>query len=225
MTQPMTPREKVKLTLKSWCEGGLLQDYASVTDAILTALASGSGDHADHFGGVTDMVDHAELARLAEAATPGPWTVFDYDCGDKPHYDHNGPCPSIQAPVDQDCAIVHWDGFKQEYWSSANGDPRRIEANAAFIAAANPATVLSLLSEIAALRVDRDEWRNWYRKASVEINEQTDRATQAERQRDEAVGLLRKFNEAWRSGCGWLPAMNSLDDEIAAFLANQGADQ
>jgi len=68
--------------------------------------------------------------------TPGPWTVFYYDAGDRPHYDHNGPCPSIQAPEDQDCAVVHFDGFKQQYWSSANGNQKQIEANARLIAAA-----------------------------------------------------------------------------------------
>lgn len=68
--------------------------------------------------------------------TKGPWSVCFYDCGDAPYLDHNGPCPSIQAPEDQDCAIVHWDGFKQEYWSSANGNQKQIEANARLIAAA-----------------------------------------------------------------------------------------
>ena len=170
-----------------------------------------------------ETADHAELTRLAEAATPGPWTVFDYDCGDKPHYDHNGPCPSIQAPVDQDCAIVHWDGFKQEYWSSANGDPRRIEANAAFIAAANPATVKNLLSEIAALRGERDGLRNRVSclerlggEQSTRVMEQATRAKDAERQRDEAVELLRRYRSD-------LPT-EALEDLADAFIANQGAD-
>lgn len=68
--------------------------------------------------------------------TPGPWHVIYYDAGDEPHRDHNGPCPSISAPDDQDCDIVHWDGFKQRYWSSANGNQKQIEANARLIAAA-----------------------------------------------------------------------------------------
>lgn len=72
----------------------------------------------------------------APNTTPGPWRVIFYDAGDCDHYDHNGPCPSIQAPDEQDCAIVHWDGFKQQYWSSANGNQRQIEANAHLIAAA-----------------------------------------------------------------------------------------
>ena len=67
--------------------------------------------------------------------TPGPWRVVYYDCGDRAYRDHNGPCPSIDAEG-QDACVVHWDGFKQEYWSSANGDQRQIEANARLIAAA-----------------------------------------------------------------------------------------
>lgn len=81
--------------------------------------------------------------------TPGPWRVVWYDCGDKPHYDHNGPCPLIDAPEDQDCAIVHWDGFKQQYWSSANGNQKQIEANAALIAAAP--CMLAALTDAANL--------------------------------------------------------------------------
>lgn len=67
--------------------------------------------------------------------TPGPWRVVFYDAGDREHYDHNGPCPSIWAD-DHDCSVLHWDGFKQKYWSSANGNQNQIEANARLIAAA-----------------------------------------------------------------------------------------
>lgn len=65
--------------------------------------------------------------------TPGPWSVVYYDAGDK---DEWNDCPSIEAPEDQDCAVVHWAGFKQRYWTSARGDQRQIDANARLIAAA-----------------------------------------------------------------------------------------
>lgn len=67
--------------------------------------------------------------------TPGPWDVCFYDAGDKSYYDHNGPCPSVVAR-DHDCAVVHWDGFKNKYWSSANGNQSQIVANALLIASA-----------------------------------------------------------------------------------------
>ena len=74
------------------------------------------------------------LDKLSAAATQGEWSVFEYDAGSH-IYDAGGfPTPSIQCE-EADCAIVHWDGFKQEYWVSANGNAKQIEANAAFIVA------------------------------------------------------------------------------------------
>ena len=127
------------------------------------------------------MTLSTELARLAEAATPGPWELCFYDAGDREHYDHNGPCPSIQAPESEDCAVVHWDGFKQRYWSSANGNQRQIEANAALIVALRnnlPAIIAALKAAetplpddmaglVERLRNYAKDWRD--RAASQEI--------------------------------------------------------
>lgn len=95
-----------------------------------------------------------DVAALLDGTTPGPWTVCEYDCGDRSWYDQNGPCPSIQAPDDQDCAIVHWDGFKQKYWSACDGNQKQIEANARMIAAAPDVfrEVLRLHDELARVR-------------------------------------------------------------------------
>ena len=87
---------------------------------------------------------------------------------------------------------------------------RAIEAaNAAIAASCAP-----LLSEIAALR-------GQYELDGFTLQASVDRATQAERQRDEAVGLLRRIVET--------PSAEYDDaaeaDAIRAFLANQGADQ
>ena len=72
------------------------------------------------------------LEQLSAAATGGEWTVFEYDAGSY-IYDAGGfPTPSIQCE-EADCAIVHWDGFKQQYWVSANGNAKQISANAEFI--------------------------------------------------------------------------------------------
>lgn len=74
----------------------------------------------------------SDLPELNAAATQGEWSVCDYDAGSH-IYDAGGfPTPSIQCE-EADCAIVHWDGFKQEYWVSANGNPKQIAANAQFI--------------------------------------------------------------------------------------------
>ena len=88
-----------------------------------------------------------ELEALASKATKGPWSVFYYDAGDKDN------CPSIQAPDSEDCAVIHWDGFKQEYWTSANGDQRQIDANAAMICLLRN----SLPTILAALRTPQPD--------------------------------------------------------------------
>lgn len=75
-----------------------------------------------------------QLAALDRAATQGVWKSIFYDAGDRDYYDHNGPTPGIFCD-EADCGIVHWDGFKQKYWSSANGHQAQIEANAALIVA------------------------------------------------------------------------------------------
>ena len=71
-----------------------------------------------------------QLEAMLANTTPGPWRVVEYDSGDKDHWDN---CPSIQAAPEYDCAIVHWDGFKQKYWMSARGQSE-INGNAALIA-------------------------------------------------------------------------------------------
>lgn len=88
MTHPLTPREKVAAAIidsgvnigtSTWPDD-IQVDALRLADAILTALASGSGDH-------------AELARLAEwrdrlRADPGRAAHFGSPYADKPM--HNG---------------------------------------------------------------------------------------------------------------------------------------
>lgn len=57
-------------------------------DAAKATLAlSGTADHADHIGDATTMIDHAELARLAEAAsetlTGSGWFFLGNDVGSR----------------------------------------------------------------------------------------------------------------------------------------------
>ncbi len=81
------------------------------------------------------------LEQKAKVATPGPFGVErrDDDCGYMNH-------------------IVH--GGKGDYaWCRDELDPRAKE-NAAFIAAANPQTVLAMVEVIRAA----EEMRSWYSK-------------------------------------------------------------
>lgn len=65
--------------------------------------------------------------------TPGPWSIVWYDAGDKDEWLY---CPLINGSEESDRAVVHWDGFKQKYWQSADGKQSEIEANAHLISAA-----------------------------------------------------------------------------------------
>lgn len=77
------------------------------------------------------MTDYAELKRLAEAATQGKWTH------------------------EQDSLYFYEDGYTKHLMELAEGDDVGYggqKKNADFIASANPATVLALISEIDRLR-------------------------------------------------------------------------
>lgn len=152
MTHPLTPREKVELKPCPFCGGRHLkclkvfsedepdhqigwQVFCEVCHAHgpasvrigwceteadaevawnrLTALASGSGDH-------------AELARLAEAATPGEWELDGHQC--------------LSAP--DGTIVVDYSCCSRGEW----------EANAAYLRAVQPSRTLALLAENAALR-------------------------------------------------------------------------
>ena len=94
---------------------------------------------------MTNLID--DIKRDREAGTPGVWSVCEYDGGD---VDHWAAMPSVQAEDKYDCAIVHWDGFTQRFWRSANGDCQ-IHANARRIARV-PAMEAAILAAVDALK-------------------------------------------------------------------------
>lgn len=85
------------------------------------------------------IVDKAKLKAAAEAATPGPWRYAGKD----------GYDPMVGAGN----SIILWrcNGYF--------GDGSKAMADANYIAAANPATVLALLAENEALIKERDQLR------------------------------------------------------------------
>lgn len=95
-------------------------------------------------------VDHAELKRLAEGATPGPWDIY----GERIKGNRALAAAEALAQVNQT------DEVSDAFWllnaggkcPALTGCGPTSEANAAFIAAANPAVVLALLSEIEGLK-------------------------------------------------------------------------
>lgn len=102
---------------------------------------------------MTPQVDHAELKRLADGATPGPW---EWDEVMNPFYND---------PEGRSCG-GDGTGMAEFFQTDANGEtifddkgevrgvlPWKFN-NAAFMAAANPAVVLALLSEIEGLKAE-----------------------------------------------------------------------
>lgn len=80
------------------------------------------------------MTPTPELKRLAEEATPGPWGAGPQDeFGD------------FSVSPEGDCAVA---AVIQNGWR----EPAQTKANAAYIAAANPARVLHLIEENERLR-------------------------------------------------------------------------
>lgn len=91
-------------------------------------------------------INKDELRRLAEAATPGPW--IDSGCGDVEDLKKRRRIAIFYRPVQGQTLHQGFDGSM---------------ANASFIAAANPATILALLDELEAAQRDAERYR-WLRK-------------------------------------------------------------
>jgi hypothetical protein len=83
--------------------------------------------------------DWTELREKAEAATPGPWEHWD---------DREG----VQG-VGADDTVCQMAYLREDDHTHIPYDNAR--ANAAFIAAANPATVLALIAEVEQLRCNQ----------------------------------------------------------------------
>lgn len=109
-------------------------------------------------------MDIEELKKLALEATPGPWE----------HY-HNKLRSQFKAVINE---IKKADGRPVVKWSGFDGVDcqRAAKKDAAYIAAANPAAVLELISEIAELRHAQDGL--------------FDRLSAATNERDEALAKL-----------------------------------
>ncbi|HCL3184232.1 TPA: ead/Ea22-like family protein [Pseudomonas aeruginosa] len=163
------------------------------------------------------MTDHAELRRLAKAATPGPW-VTDAQ--------QNGAIFNIESESGDMCIAM----------SQENPAPTRLEmneqrkGNAEFIAAANPKAILGLIAEVERLRT------------RLEIDERTPYDGIACRDEtikglDEKCDRLKAENEALRKiisecatacGAGCAPEctlefMSMLPGEISSVVSRRAA--
>ncbi len=92
------------------------------------------------------MTDHAELRRLAKAATPGPW--------------------EYQAPL----KILAADRTSIVLIALSHANYREDEANSRLIASANPKTILALLDEIARLKAENEVLRGALHAVQAEVD-------------------------------------------------------
>ena len=118
----------------------------------------------------------AELAALAEAATPGPWEV---DSDDMPGWVR---CPAVKTES----------GMSTTYVA---GLSCCTPADARHVAAANPAAVLALVAEVRRLQVATDAdfgsaLREWLRRALADSEQQR---AELRTQRDKAEAEVRRL--------------------------------
>jgi hypothetical protein len=116
-----------------------------------------------------------KLRALAEAATPGPWAT---------KAPRNLPRGVIAAGSMQVA-----DAFNDTHWTD-----EQCERNAAFIAAANPQTVLKLLDERDALRAPEAHWECQQRVDALEQQLSTLTA-----QRDQALAKVESLYKSIES--------------------------
>jgi|GEM_PF-1905373 len=131
----------------------------------------------------------SELKKLAEKATPGPWVPY---CTPRVQavFGPNGPQPDSKG------VVVDWPGF-----DSSDATSTRRKANAKFISAANPATVLELIAALSAVTAERGRLREV-------VNTANGFQDALERQRDQLraeVGRYVPLHEAVQRAADELP--------------------
>ena len=134
--------------------------------------------------------DLKELERLARAATPGPWT-YDGDTWEL-------SAPSRKGKVEIATIETGWT------------EPMESEqqANIAYILAANPAAILSLIAELEQAKKDAERYR-WLRKAHHDD--------------DSAIGVTRECMNGWGRVVGKSLRNSDLDKAIDAAIAKEAA--
>lgn len=120
------------------------------------------------------MTTHDKLRELAQAATPGPWTA----CGPS----HGGPLPKHLDEIAVDREGDDDDGVSVARCPQGMAGIKETDADMAYIAAANPSTVLRLLDEIAALKAELETER--MRLAACGVVAMSNTPDSAKRSRD-----------------------------------------
>jgi hypothetical protein len=92
--------------------------------------------------------DFTDLEKLAREATPGPWVSFDFA--------HKS---SVYTMGNDGFMLATAHSYSGSAFHDTRPNKRQRNANAAYIAAANPARVLALCAELSRLRSQVEEMR------------------------------------------------------------------
>jgi len=149
------------------------------------------------------MIDEQKLRELCSNATPGPWylrTNRHPETDGRPWgwLDTKEPGSGSQAPPPG--VSVTW----------TRGE--RSEANARFIAAANPAALLALLDELQSLRSERTAWRVTAENAEAAVKQARIDALEAARDAVSAEEILEAEDNADDAyNCGVLDCVRAVE--------------
>lgn len=152
------------------------------------------------------MTDTDKLKRLAEAATPGPWSAEDWDD------DFGENRFTVQATEPEKLSPGQssiWPGGIRCFRVAETVEGERPIEDAAFIAAANPQAILALIAENERLKDKNKELQ-------AKLIDVSERGSDYVGGFYEAVELLRRLT-APVNGKG-------IDDANAAFLARIDGD-
>lgn len=124
------------------------------------------------------MIDEQKLRELIAEATPGPWFVVGQPWNPKADFIVAGsPDPHMGRYV------ADTEDF--------DGEGQNVQENAAWIAAANPATISALLDELQSLRSERTAWRVTAENAEAAVKQaRIDALEEARKLCDELAGFL-----------------------------------
>lgn len=115
------------------------------------------------------MDKFSELKAAALAATPGPWVCVDDGWSDGDHANITSDERSDSSIID--IAQINGGGTESDFDHPFSTEQ---QANAAFIAAANPAAILALLAELEEVTMQRDNAqssRDLHAKVNTGLNE------------------------------------------------------
>lgn len=202
MTHPLTPREMAAQAIRahvqgvdsSGCVAARLEGVDDAADAILTALASGSGDHAELARIEETVIENLRARGMRSAGTPAIQDVFDAldewkGIADREFSARTGAreeATKYKRLLSDLLCIIHRDGgHRIEDVGIEMATDEAIKLSAASIA--ENAALRGILDE-RDLEISEDD--ALIRNLEAQNEDVETRAAEAERKLAEAVGLL-----------------------------------